>query len=171
MNVSTSPTTVTWFGVKGTRPMADIKASALRRTQASNRVVNMILLALPCPVTCQLACFPVNLDHLRRDSLPRVPARLLMSVGAYSRSKVRVPGEDDQCGSQLSPSLWANRQAVFTVLEDRHVARDLGRDHRQTRSHSFQQHDAEAFGAGGRSAKDIGAVVVPRFDGIRHVTG
>src|SRR2546422_1532550 len=39
-NVSASPTTVTWFGVSGVRPSAVIKASAWRRTHASNRVVN-----------------------------------------------------------------------------------------------------------------------------------
>ena len=42
--VSAVPTTVIWFGVTGRRPSADIRRSAWRLTQASNRVVNMHLL-------------------------------------------------------------------------------------------------------------------------------
>src|SRR5712692_2509424 len=72
--VRTRPTTVIWFGVKGTRPTADIKASALRRTQASNRVVNMAYLSFRGWLLCRLTCPLVHLDHLRGDRLPRVAA-------------------------------------------------------------------------------------------------
>src|SRR6202022_4582533 len=95
-NVNTRPTTVTWLGVKGTRPTADIKASARRRTQASNRVVNMSLLGLLWCFLCGHSGFLVDLDHLRRDDLPRVPARLLMSVGAHPASQLGITSEDDQ---------------------------------------------------------------------------
>src|ERR1700694_2411589 len=90
--VNASPTTVTWFGVKGTRPTADIKASARRRTHASNRVVNMALvLSLHSHSRCEpcrLARFLVNLDHLRRDGVPRIPPRLLMPVSAHATSQL-----------------------------------------------------------------------------------
>src|ERR1700694_5584227 len=106
--VSTNPTTVTWFGVNGTRPTAAIKASALRRTQASNRVVNMLLPWLPS----RLARFLVNLDHLRRHGVPRVAPGLRMAVRAHARPQLRVPRQDDQRRPQLGPSLRAHRQAV-----------------------------------------------------------
>src|SRR3981189_3304021 len=150
-NVSSSPTTVTWFGVKGTRPSADIKASALRRTHASNRVVNKALfLSLRLQSRgepCRLASFFVDLDHLRSDGIPGIPSRLLMSVGAHATAQLGIPGQDDQGRTELGPSLRADCQAVAAGLEDRHVARDLGRDHRQARSHRFQEHDAKALGA------------------------
>src|SRR6202035_5968317 len=94
-NVRRTPTTVTWFGVNGTRPMADINRSARRRTQASNRVVNIDLLSFCCLVR-GLARFLVHLDHLRGDSIPRIAARFLVSVCAHAGSELGIPGQDDQ---------------------------------------------------------------------------
>src|ERR1700686_180747 len=125
------PTTVTWFGVRGTRPTADINASARRRTQASNRVVNMHLLSqLRCEYR-SLARLLIHLDHLRRHCLPCVAAGLLMPVGAHPSSQVSITREDDQGSAQLGPALGTDGQAVSPRLEDRHVARHLGGGHRE----------------------------------------
>src|SRR5258708_8782362 len=158
-NVSIKPTTVTWFGVKGTRPIAAIKASARRRTQASNRVVNMLLPWLPSG----LARFLVNLYHLRRDSVPRVAPRLLMPVSTHASSECGVSGQDDQRRAQLGPSLGAHRQAVKTRLQHRHVAAHLGGDHRQPRGHRFEEHDPEALRTSGGGAKKVRAVLGARL--------
>src|SRR5713226_2974959 len=91
--VKMRPTTVTWFGVKGTRPMADIRASALRRTQASNRVVNMAYLSFRGWLLCRLTCLLVHLDHLRGDRLPRVAAGFFMTVRPHAPAKICVAGE------------------------------------------------------------------------------
>src|SRR5229473_5137510 len=165
MNVNTNPTTVTWFGVNGTRPAAAIKASARRRTQASNRVVNMLLPWLPSG----LARLLVDLYHLRRDSVPRVAPRLLMPVTAHASSECGVSSQDDQRRAKLGPSLGAHRQAVKTRLQHRHVAGHLGGDHRQARGHRFEEHDPEALRPGGGSAKDVRAVVVARLDRVWDV--
>src|ERR1700688_2855224 len=100
-NVSSSPTTVTWFGVNGTRPIAAINASARRRTQASNRVVNMLLPRL----VRGLARLLIDFNHLRRDSAPGVAPRLLVPVSPHACSELGVPRQDDQSRSQLGPSL------------------------------------------------------------------
>src|SRR5450759_5631359 len=168
-NVSATPTTVTWFGVKGTRPTADIRASALRRTQVSNRVVNMSLPWLPGRVACGLARFFVNLDHLCRDSIPGVPAGLFVPERAHPTSQLGVPSQDDQRRTELSPSLRAHRQAVAAGLQHRHVAGDLGGDDRQARGHRLQEDDAEALGAGRGSAEDVRAGVVTRLDRVWDV--
>src|SRR5579859_6724860 len=82
--VAQRPTTVTWFGVSGTRPAADISASARRRTQASNRVVNICHLDVPGRLRGgHLDRFLVDLDHLRRHRIPRVPTGLLERVSAH----------------------------------------------------------------------------------------
>src|SRR5258708_15109941 len=104
--VSINPTTVTWFGVNGTRPIAAIKASARRRTQASNRVVNMLLPWLPSG----LARFLVDLYHLGRDSVPCVAPRLLMPVSPHPSSKCGLSRQDDQSRAELAPSLGAPGQ-------------------------------------------------------------
>src|SRR5260370_36420044 len=170
MNVNTNPTTVTWFGVSGTRPAAAITASARRRTQASNRVVNMSLPWLARSFVRGLACFFVDLDHLRRDSVPRVAPRFVVPVRSHPASQLGVPGQDDQRRTQLGPALGPHRKAVVPRLEHRHVPRNLGRDDRQPRRHGFQEDDAEALGAGGGSAKDVGAAVVARLDRVGNVT-
>src|ERR1700676_90722 len=82
--VSATPTTVSWFGVKGTRPTADIKASAWRRTQASNRVVNMTLLGVLRHGLRGFARFLVDLDHLRGDCVPRVAPCLLVPIFTHA---------------------------------------------------------------------------------------
>src|SRR5437879_10724595 len=79
--VSPRPTTVTWLGVIGLRPSADTSASAWRRTQASNRVVNTGHLQC-CRRSCGecLTRLLVDLDDLRCDKLPRVASGLLNRV-------------------------------------------------------------------------------------------
>src|SRR5260370_28175717 len=70
--VSAVPTTVIWFGVTGSRWIADMSASAWRRTHASNRVVNT--------------------DHLSRSddpSLAAQPARFL--VDSHDLSGTLLP--------------------------------------------------------------------------------
>src|ERR1700686_2455306 len=160
-NVSIKPTTVTWFGVKGTRPTAAIKASALRRTQASNRVVNMLLPWL----SSGLARFLVNLYHLRRDCVPCVAPCLLMPVCPHARPERGVAGQDDQGGAQLGPSLRAHRQAVVPGFQHRHVAGNLGRHHREARGHRLKEHDPEALRPGGGSAKEARGVVLAWLPG------
>src|ERR1700687_1860482 len=131
-NVRTRPTTVTWLGVNGTRPMAAIRASARRRTHASNRVVNIAHLGL-CRLSSRCAsCILVSLNHPRSDCLPCVAPRFLVSVGAHAAPQLSVPGKDDQGGTELSPPLGPDRQAVAPGLEDRHVAGHLGGHHRQS---------------------------------------
>ena len=66
--------TVIWLGVMGMRPSADINASARRRTQASNRVVNIYLLDPPCGRHSRLF---VDLDDLRSHDVPSEAVRLL----------------------------------------------------------------------------------------------
>src|SRR5690242_18652243 len=74
-NVSPRPTTVTWFGVRGVRPSADTSASAWRRTQASNRVVNTGHLQCPGRLRGQrLASLLVDLHDLGGHHVPRVTA-------------------------------------------------------------------------------------------------
>src|SRR5258708_33930962 len=100
-HVRLKPTMVPWFGVGGTRPIAAIKASARRRTQASNRVVNMPLPWLPCG----LARFLVNLYHLRRDSVPRVAPRFLVPVSTHASSEAGASGRNDDRPAHLGPPL------------------------------------------------------------------
>src|SRR6267143_3584698 len=84
-NVSATPITVIWFGVKGMRPSADINASARRRTQSSNRVVNIQLLDLAGGGARLL----VNLDDLRGDYLPPKATSLLVPVRAQGAAARR----------------------------------------------------------------------------------
>src|SRR5690349_23201733 len=82
-NVSTTPTTVTWFGVRGDRPSAEISASAWRRTQASNRVVNIgHLHRRSWPARHRLAGFVVDVDDIGRHRRPRVATGLFHRVVA-----------------------------------------------------------------------------------------
>src|SRR5258708_34473040 len=122
--VNSSPTTVTWFGVKGTRPRADINASALRRTHTSNRVVNIALLAQPRCEPCGLARLLVNLYHLRRDCVPGISPRLLMPIGAHAVAQLGIPRQDDQSHSELGPPLGGDGQSAAAGLEGRLRARD-----------------------------------------------
>src|SRR2546430_8245468 len=83
--VSPKPTTVTWFGVSGVRPSAVINASARRRTQASNRVVNIGHLQRLWAARGEgLARLLVNLDDLGRHAVPGVSARLVERVVAHA---------------------------------------------------------------------------------------
>src|SRR3982074_575433 len=149
-NVRTMPTTVTWFGVRGTRPMADIKASARLRTQASNRVVNIRLLSKPHGERRGFARLFVHLDHPRSDRVPCVAASLLVTVGAHPTSQLRVSPQDDQSRAELGPPLGTDRQAVTAGFQDGHVSGHLGGDHREAGGHGLEEPDAKALGAGGR---------------------
>src|SRR2546430_12914960 len=112
-NVSASPTTVTWFGVSGVRPSAVIKASACRRTQASNRVVNTGHLQRFCGSDGQrLASLLVDLDDLGSNQLPRVTARLLPPVVGEPATELRPAREDHQTRSELAPALRLHADAV-----------------------------------------------------------
>src|SRR6185312_17398610 len=111
--VSSVPTTVIWFGVTGRRPRADISASARRRTQASNLVVNIAHLRGPAILARDargLARLAINVDHLRGHAVPRVPARLVIAVGAEPAAQLRVPGQDHQRRAQLRPALRPDRE-------------------------------------------------------------
>src|SRR4030088_1839773 len=119
--------------------MAAIRASARRRTQASNRVVNIAHLGVPYFLSGCADCLLVSLDHLRRDSFPRVPLGLFVPIGADAAAPLGIPGQDDQCGTEFGPPLGADGQTVAPWLEDRHVAWDLGGDHRNSRSHRLQE--------------------------------
>src|ERR1700694_3342692 len=134
MKVSATPTTVIWFGVTGTRPSADINASARRRTQASNRVVNIYLLNSPGvrhdAAGCRRARLFVDLDDLGSHRLPRIAPCFLVSVGAHPAPELGVPGEDDQRRAQLGPALGLDGHAVAAGLEHRHVSLPLSRDDR-----------------------------------------
>src|SRR5437764_15151038 len=81
------PTTVIWFGVTGSEASADINLSAWRRTQASNRVVNIDHLKAGFVRSRGLARhLPglfVDLDDLRRDRRPRVALRLGLPRGSH----------------------------------------------------------------------------------------
>src|SRR5712692_11074137 len=73
-NVSAVPTTVIWFGVTGSRRTADINASACRRTQASNRVVNIHHLKFPYGVSpfAQPPGLLIDAHDPRSDLLPGI---------------------------------------------------------------------------------------------------
>src|SRR5258705_4756678 len=107
--VSATPMTVIWLGVIGMRPTADINASALRRTQASNRVVNIHLLDLSRVrggsnvglTRCRRPRLVVDLDDLRSHDVPPIAAGPFLGVwgplgpgggvpaqGAHERSAV-----------------------------------------------------------------------------------
>src|SRR6266852_1123001 len=171
--VSAVPTTVIWFGVTGSRWSADIRASAWRRTQASNRVVNIHHLpgAHRLSLFAQPARFPINVHDLRSDLLPGIAARLLQTVSAHPASQLLIAREDDQGRAKLGPTLWGHRQAVPAGLEHRHVSIDLGGDDRQPGRHRFEQDDSKTLRAGRRRAEDVGAAVIARQDGIRDITG
>src|SRR5712664_1235450 len=97
-NVSATPTTVIWLCVTGMRPSADINASARRRTQASNRVVNIDLLDSTglCPDAAGRSLgLLIDLDDLGGYGLPPKSACLLVSVIAHPAPKIGVPGKDD----------------------------------------------------------------------------
>src|SRR4029077_13622529 len=67
------PMNVTWFGVRGVRPSAVTSASARRRTQASNRVVNTAHLQVGRMRRRQRrARLLVDADDLGRHAVPRV---------------------------------------------------------------------------------------------------
>src|SRR4029077_12827270 len=136
-NVSATPMTVIWLGVIGMRPTADINASARRRTQVSNRVVNIHLLELSCggvdPAQGHCYRLVVDLDDLRRHDVPPKAAGFLVPVGAHAAPEVGVPRKDDQRRTELGPTLWLHGHAVATRLEDRHVSFHLGRHHGQAR--------------------------------------
>src|SRR5207248_11179056 len=102
-NVRAVPTTVIWFGVTGSRPRADIRLSAWRRTQASNRVVNMHL--LEHAGRRRAPRLLVYLDDLGRDRGPRIARRLGEACRAHPRPKLAVAGENDQRGAELGPTL------------------------------------------------------------------
>src|SRR5436190_22919908 len=115
--VSARPTTVTWFGVSGVLPRAVIRASAWRRTQASNRVVNIAHLQHGQGLRGKRsASLLVDLDHLGGDDLPRVAARLVQPILRKARSQLGVAGKDDQRCGELSPVLWRHRDAVAPGL-------------------------------------------------------
>src|SRR5207248_8503463 len=112
-NVRATPTTVTWLGVSGVRPSAVIRASAWRRTQASNRVVNTCHLHLSRGLGGKLpARLVIDLDDLSRDCLPRVPARLLHPIVAEPVAQLAVARQDDQRSRELTPVLRRHGDAV-----------------------------------------------------------
>src|SRR5690349_11435015 len=111
-NVNASPTTVTWFGVNGVRPSAFINASALRRTHASNRVVNTAYLQGRDGLRgARFAGVDVDIDDLRRDGLPRVASRLLERVRGKTRAELGVAREDHERGRELAPVLRRHSDA------------------------------------------------------------
>src|SRR5712664_1425592 len=125
-NVSAVPTTVIWFGVTGRRRSADINASAWRRTQASNRVVNIHHLSGTDSFlsSAELTRLVVDSDDPAGDLLPGIPASLLETVGAHPASQLLIAREHDQGGAKLGPNLRAHGQAVTARLEHGHVAID-----------------------------------------------
>src|SRR5580765_203267 len=96
------------------RPTAFISDSARRRTQASNRVVNMYLLGAAGGRRSRLL---VDLDDLRGHGIPSEAAGLLVAVSAHPAPQVGVSGEDDQCRPQLGPALRLHGHAVVTRLQ------------------------------------------------------
>src|SRR3989442_13917891 len=127
--VSASPTTVTWFGVRGVRPSAVIKASACLRTQASNRVVNTTHLHCLGRVGGERAAgVLVNLDDLGGNEVPRVATCLLQRVVGKPAAQVGITRGDDERGGKFAPVGRLPGHAVLAGLEDRHVARHLSRD-------------------------------------------
>src|SRR6266700_3341461 len=111
-NVSAVPTTVIWFGVTGSRLSAVISACARRRTQASNRVVNIHHLSRHhLSLRAHLARFLVYLQDLRRDLLPCITAGLLDPVVAHPAPQRRVARQDDQGRAELSPGFRPHGQA------------------------------------------------------------
>src|SRR5260370_40239469 len=79
--VRARPTTVTWLGVSGVRPSALINASAWRRNQASNRVVNTRHLQLSRGLCCKdFARLLVDVDDVRRHPVPRIAVGLLHAI-------------------------------------------------------------------------------------------
>src|SRR5215467_5783233 len=104
--VRATPTTVTWLGVSGVRPSAVISLSALRRTQASNRVVNTGHLQLSCRLRGECAArLLINVDNLCRDPVPGVASGLLDAVVREPMAKLRVSGEDHEGRRKLAPVL------------------------------------------------------------------
>src|SRR5437588_12276755 len=143
--VSAKPTTVTWFGVSGVRPSAVISASARRRTQASNRVVNICHLKRPWAAGREgLARLLVDLDDLRRHAVPGVAARLAKRVITHPPPQLTIARQDDERCRQLAPVVGLHRDAVLPRLEHGHVARHLGRHHRKTGGQRLEEDDAEA---------------------------
>src|SRR5215510_16222323 len=118
-NVSTTPTTVTWFGVSGDRPSALMSASAWRRTQTSNRVVNTSHLHSLGRGREREACLVVDIDNFRSDDVPGVAPRLLERVFAQAGTQLGVARQDDQRSGQLAPVLRRHGDAVATRLEHR----------------------------------------------------
>src|ERR1700730_1178142 len=169
--VSAVPSTVIWFGVTGRRPSAAIRDSACRRTQASNRVVNIQHLSRTDHLSLRayLASLAIDLEHLRSDLFPCVAAGLLEPVCAHPVPKLGVARKDDQRRTELRPALWLHGQAVTPGLEHRHVAVDLRSDDRQPGRHGFEEHDPEALRAGRGRAEDVGAAVIARKHGVRDV--
>src|SRR2546427_9393421 len=122
--VSASPTTVTWFGVRGVRPSAVIKASACLRTQASNRVVNTTHLHCLGRVGGERAAgVLVNLDDLGRNEVPRVATGLLQRVDGKPAAQVGLTLRDGERGGRFAPRVRLHGHAVLAGLEDRQRAR------------------------------------------------
>src|SRR5690348_3686016 len=116
-NMSATPTTVTWLGVSGVRPSAVISASACRRTQASNRVVNIRHLQLHRGLRglC-LARLLVDVDDLGRDPVPRVAPSLFQAIVGEPVPKLRVAGQDHERRRELAPVLGLHGDAVLAGL-------------------------------------------------------
>src|SRR5712692_10434719 len=163
-NVSAVPTTVIWFGVTGSRRSADISVSACRRTQASNRVVNIHQLSFVHSLSlfAQPPGFSIDVHDLRGDFLPGIAARLLETVCAHPPSQLLVARQNNQRSAELGPALWAHRQAVAAGLEHGHVAVDLCGHDREPSRHRLEENDSKALRAGRRRTEDVGAAVIAR---------
>src|SRR5260370_34882531 len=124
--VSAVPTTVIWFGVTGSRWIADMSASAWRRTHASNRVVNIDHLSRSDGLSlgAQLARFLVDSHDLRGNLLPGIAASLLQTVSAHSEPQLLIARQDTERRAQLPPPFRASIPADRTSLQHRHLAID-----------------------------------------------
>src|SRR5581483_6815322 len=162
------PTTVIWFGVTGSDARRDMKRSAFRRTQASNRVVNMHHLKLRDAGASLLARLPVDLQHLLGHGAPRISLRLRVPEGAHALAQLLVPCKDDERGAELGPALRLDGEAVLPRFDDRHVARHLGGYDGQARGHRLEEHDAEALAPGRGCAEDVRRRVVAREHAVRN---
>src|SRR5581483_658529 len=134
------PTTVIWFGVTGSDARRDMKRSAFRRTQASNRVVNMHHLKFRHAGARGISRLAVDLQHLLGDGAPRIALRLRVSGGTHPLAQLLIARKDHERGAELGPALRLDREAVLPRFDDRHEAGHLGGDDGQARGHRLEEH-------------------------------